>query len=244
MLVQRALKKIRTATPLSINAMRVDPAASLKPFAQHVERILAARPLPTGPQHFTSKGVDITFVVTNPGGDSPIFPAVFGWPTRVLYGNDADRVEAAINEKLRTYKQPIIVALDLDGVLGSFDDVLEAFYGEQRIIVPVRMDHNSPPDEARLGPMQDGMLVGRDRNAARARERLIGLLPFSWGITKEADGFDVYARALANPAVEPAQTFQEFAPIPRFIVVARPDEHTAMMRWDPPTDPKGWRHVP
>ncbi len=244
-LVNRALKKIRTATPLSIKAMRVDPAASLKPFVQHAKRILARRPLPSGVQHFASTGVDITFEVNDYGGDNPIFPAVFAWPGNMLYGNDADLVEAAINEKLRKYKQSIIVALDLDGVLYGFDDVIEAFYGEQKIIVPVRMDRSSPPEEARLGPMQDGMLVGRDRNAARARERLIGVLPFSWGTSKSpADGFDLFARMLANPAIEPAQAFEEFAPIPRFIVAARPDERTAMMRWDPLVDPKGWRHVP
>lgn len=243
-LVQRALKDIRTATPLHITAMMVAPAASLKPFAQYVKSILATRPPPTGPQHFTSTGVSIVFEVGDHGADEPIFPAVFSWPIRVLHGNDADRVEAAINEKLRAYKQPIIVALDLDGVLGSFDDVMEAFYGERKIIVPVRMDGNSPPEEARLGPMQDGMLVGRDRNAARARERLIGLLPFSWGMTREANGFDIYARVLANPAFEPAQTLREFAPIPRFIVDSRQDEHNVMMRWEPPADPKGWRHIP
>jgi hypothetical protein len=242
-LVQRALKHIRTATPLHITAMQVDGSASLRPFVQHVERMLATHPLPAGSQHFTSTGVTIVFEVGDHGADKPIFPAVFSWPTRVLHGNDADRAEAAINDKLRTYKQPIVVALDLDGVLGSFDDVIEAFYGERKMIVPVQMDGNSPPEEARLGPMQDGMLVGRDRNAERARERLIALLPFSWGMTSEANGFDIYARVLANPAFEPAQTFREFAPIPRFIVDSRPDDHTVMMRWEPPLNPSGWRHI-
>ncbi len=244
-LVQRALKRIRTATPLNIRAMRVDGSASLKPFAEHVQRILATRPLPSEPQHFAAPGIAITFEVTDPGGDDPIFPAVFGWPVKMLYGNDADRVEAAIDEKLRVYKQPIIVALDLDGVLGSFGDVLEAFYGERRIIVPVRMDQNSPSEEARLGPMQDGMLVGRDRNAARARERLIGLLPFSWGLSASngSDGFDVFARILANPASAPPRAFEEFQPIPRFIVSEFRGADTAMMRWEPPVDPSGWRHV-
>src|SRR3954468_1899196 len=53
--------------------------------------------------------------------------------------------------------------------------------------------------------MQDGMLVGRHRDAERARERLIALLPFVWGMSpsNSADGFDVLARIFANPAIEP-----------------------------------------
>jgi len=246
LLVQRALKGIRTATPLHINALEVEGSASLKPLVEHVRTVLATRP--KGPQQFKSRGVFVAYEIADPGGDAPIFPAVFGWPSRVILGNDADRVEAAINEKLRAYKQPIVVALDLDGVVYAFDDVVEAFYGEQKIIVPVHMGGDKPPGEARLGPLQDGMLVGRDRNASRARERLIALLPFSWGLTlggsSGAVGFDELARVMANPASEPPSTFDEFAPIPRFIAGERVDEQTVMMRWEPRADPSGWRHLP
>lgn len=248
MLVQRALKGIRTATPLNINFLQVDGAASLKPFVEHVKSVLSARPVPIGPQRFNSPGVTIRYELSGPyTGDEPIFNAVFGWPMKVTYGNDADRVEAAINEKLRAYKQPIIVALDLDGVLFGFDDVIDAFYGQRKIIVPVRLDGGAhPPGEARLGPMQDGMLVGRHRNAARARERLIALLPFSWGLStaRGRDTFDLYSRVLVNPASEPPSAFAEFAPIPRFVPGERRDQQTIMMGWEPPIDPAGWRHTP
>jgi len=164
---------------------------------------------------------------------------------RMLYGNDADRVEVAINEKLRVYKQPIIVALDLAGVLYSFGDVIDAFYGERKIIVPIHMGGAEPPEEARLGPMEEGMLVGRDRNAKRARERLIALLPFEWGLSASNEGerFEVIARVLANPASDPPRALEEFHPIPRFIVSELQGADTAMMRWEPSADPSRWRHV-
>jgi hypothetical protein len=246
LLLQRALRGIRTATPLNINALHVDGGASLKPLVEHVTAVLALRPLPKGPQSFKSQGVFVAYEIPISDDGEPTFPAVFGWPLRVIHGNDADRVEEAINEKLRAYKQPIIVALDLDGVMDGFDDVVDAFYGERKIIVPVRMDGGEPPGEAYLGPMQDGMLVGRDRNTARARKRLVALLPFEWGIsgTSEADGPALRARLLANPAIEPPSNFEEFAPIPRFIAASRPEPGKAMMQWEPPGNPSGWRHVP
>jgi hypothetical protein len=245
LLVQHALRGIRTATPLHINTLQVDGSASLKPLVEHVKAILARRPLPQGRQSFKSPGVFVAYEIPNSEGGEPIFPAVFGWPTRVIHGNDANRVEEAINEKLRAYKLPIVVALDLDGVMGSFDDVVDAFYGERKIIVPVRMDGGVPSGDAYLGPMQDGMLVGRDRNAERARERLIALLPFEWGVAfGDAERPAVCARLLANPASEPPSRFEEFAPIPRFIAASRPEPGKAMMQWEPPDDPSGWRHQP
>jgi hypothetical protein len=59
-----------------------------------------------------------------------------------------------------------------------------------------------------------------------------------------AEGFDVLARIFANPAIEPPSALEEFAPIPRFVVASREGAENAMMRWEPPADPKGWRHVP
>ena len=247
LMVQRVLEDIRTATPLNIEQLQVDGGASLKPLVAHVKAVLADRSKPTGPQIFTSPGVFVAYEVSAPGdSDEPTLPAVFGWPIRIIHGGDEDRVKTAISEKLRVYKQPIVVALDLAGVMNGFDDVIDAFYGERKIHVPIDSGDGAPNRPAYLGPMQDGMLVGRHRNAARARERLLALLPFVWGMSPSnyADGFDVLARVLANPAIEPPSMLDEFAPIPRFVVASREGAGHAMMQWVPPVDPKGWRHVP
>ncbi len=76
----------------------------------------------------------------------------------------------AINEKLRVYKQPIVVALDLVEVLGEYQAVRDAFYGAQPIVVPIDMMGRGSAGVARLGAMQNGMLVGRDRNAQSERK--------------------------------------------------------------------------
>ncbi len=245
LLVSRALRGIRTSSPLHINVLQVSEDASLKPFRAHVEEVLKTRPLPVGTQSFKSHGVFVAYEVHD-GNSNPVFPAVVGWPMRMIHGNDADRVTSAINAKLRAYKCPIIVALDLDGVMGGFEDVVEAFYGARKIHVPIHYGGAEPPGDAYLGPMEEGMLVGTRRDATRARERLVALLPFNWGIHRSRPelGLSISARVLENPAQGNTVSLQDFDPIPRFYVASRQDAETAMMQWQPPEDPKGWQHVP
>jgi len=242
LVVQRALSAIRTKTPLHLVHLDVDGAASLKRFAAHVAEVLAG-PIPAGVHRFSSPGVNIAYSIEPTELEEP-GPAVFSWQPPMIYGDDADLVEAAINEKLRAYKQPIIVALDLVGVAGGFDAVRDAFYGARPIVEPIDLTGTGRAGNARLGPMQNGMLVGRDRNAQRARERLIAVLPFSWGIGRSTEAFEVSAQLLANPATEPPHAFPEFAPIPRFLFSERQAADTIMMRWEPPADPTSWSHVP
>src|SRR5262249_15145999 len=149
-----------------------------------------------------------------------------------LLGNDAERVENAIDEKLRKYKQPIIVALDLIDLIYPFDDAFEAFYGARPIVQPLAFGPG-PHRDAYLGPAQGGILVGNDRCAARPRERLVALLPFVLRV-EDSGGLAVRAHLLANPAMEPLGDFAEFAPMPRLITAERTGER-ALMRWDPPT---------
>jgi len=242
-LVQRALKGIRTATPLHLVYLQLEGSASLKPLVEHVRSVLAG-PLPSGVQHFSSPGLSVGYEVHDLGAKEPIFPAVFGWQKPSLYGDDSDRVESAINEKLRAYKQPIIVALDLVQVLGEFEAARDAFYGPRPIIVPVDLTGQGRAGDAHLGPMQDGMLVGRSRNAERARERLIALLPFAWGLVGSSAEYDVWAQVLANPALDPPQAFAEFVPIPRFLCIERGGTDSALMQWEPPAKPEDWHHRP
>ncbi len=243
LLLQRALRGIQTTTPLNLKHLAIDGAASLKPVVEHIKSVLAGA-VPKGVQSFSSPGVHITYELSDPGEDEPIFPAVFSWQRPELYGDDSERVEVAINEKLRVYKQPIVVALDLVEVLGEYQAVRDAFYGAQPIVVPIDMMGRGSAGVARLGAMQNGMLVGRDRNAQRARERLIAVLPFDWGLTRSSATFELSAQLLGNPAIEPPQGFSEFAPIPRFIFSERKDEDTVMMRWEPAANPKDWSHRP
>ncbi len=137
-----------------------------------------------------------------------------------------------------------LVHFSLVEVLGEYQAVRDAFYGAQPIVVPIDMTGRGRAGDARLGAMQNGMLVGRDRNAQRARERLIAVLPFDWGLTRSSATFELSAQLLGNPAFEPPPGFAEFAPIPRFIFSERRDDQTVMMRWEPAPNPKDWSHRP
>jgi hypothetical protein len=236
----RALGGIRTTTPLSLVDLEIDGSGSLKPLVEHVKAVLAG-PTPTGLQSFSSPGVRIAYEIIDAGGE---VPALIAWHRPTLYGDDADRVEAAINEKLKAYKQPIIVALDLVDVLGEFQAARDAFYGPRPIVVPINMRRHERAGDAHLGPMQNGMLVGRSRNAQRARERLIAVLPFAWGLARSSLTYDFFAQLLGNPADDPPRAFSEFAPIPRFVVSERQGDDTVMMRWEPATKPEEWSHRP
>jgi hypothetical protein len=241
-LVHDALRGIRTATPLHVEALQVDGGSSLKPLVEHVKTVLAARPRPSGRQRFASRGVMMEYEISTPRGDEPIFSAVFGWPIQVFSGDDADLVMEAIKQKLYRYKQPIVVALDVTEVMDGFDDAVDALYGERNFIVPIHAGCSEPPGKAHLGPMQDGMLTGNDRDAVRVRKRLIAALPFSWGIRDKSEGFGVSARVLTNPAIEPPTLLEEFAPVPRFVVASRVGATNAMMRMEP-ANADGWWHV-
>jgi len=243
-LVLRALKDIRTATPFHLLDLQIDGGASLKPLVAHVRSVLAG-PVPKGVRHCSSPGVSIAYQVDDSGAKGePVLSAVIGWQKPSLAGDDSERMESAINQKLRAYKQPIIVALDLVEVLGECQAVRDAFYGPRPIIVPVDLTGQGGTGDAHLGPMQNGMLVGRSHNAQRARARLIALLPFAWGLAGSPAECNVWAQLLANPALDPPQAFSEFAPMPRFLCVERRGTDSALMQWEPPVNPKDWQHRP
>ena len=191
--VQRALAGITTRTPIHINAMAVSATASTKRFRQHVLNTLAdGKP---GPRRSESDGMYVQYEVSEPSDDAEEFPAVFGWPVTTIYGNDSDRIAKAIHDKLRTYRFPIIVALDLIDVLYGFEDVEKAFHGERPIVQPLA--GRGAAREAYLGPAQGGLLVGRSRDSERARERLTALLPFAIGYNPDTGEATVSARLLA-----------------------------------------------
>ena len=237
--VSQALDGVEGPFPLTITNVDLAPNASLKAWARRGRELVAGGDTP-GPGVFSSPGVTVGYVLRDADPDGTLYPAVTGHQ-EMLFGNDADRVEKAIDEKLRKYRQPIIVAVDLIDMMYGFNDAFEAFYGARPIVQPLAL--GPPPHRnAYLGPAQGGILVGGDRCAIRARERLVALLPFV--LRREDSGeLAVRARLMANPAMEPLDDFAEFAPMPRLITAERTTKGP-VMRWEPAEDPDGWSQVP
>jgi hypothetical protein len=239
----KALEGVKTGTPIHVTHLSIDGRASLKPVVKHIREVLRSPP-PEGPQSFFSVGVQLAYEVFDLSEEGEVLPALCGQQLPTVAGSDADRVKAAIDEKLLIYKQPIVVAVDLIGVAGDFGAVRDAFYGQRPIIVPVNLARGGDAGAPRVGPATGGMLVGRHRDALRARERLVAVLPFALDDMRTGP-FRLRAQLLGNPAADPAPDFAEFAPIPRCVVMERTGREEALMSWEPKTgEPGRWRHTP
>lgn len=168
-----------------------------------------------------------------------------GWRSSVVFGDAHEAVRAAIDKKLGTYKVPLIVALDFFDLDDAFRTVEEVLLGREVVELPIDPIEGLTVDTARTTRAQDGILVRRGADGARARERLQAVLPFGVKLTP-ANGFQIEARILANPALEPALPLVEFDPVPRLVVVGETDTERRMQyRSGPePFDEPPWRHIP
>ena len=133
-----------------------------------------------------------------------------------MCGDDHDTVRAAIDEKLKRYKVPLIVALEMVDCIGAFETVEDVLYGRTVMKIPINTATGGPAGPLELGRAKDGIVVRRDHNAERARDRLDAILPFQ--VHCRDDGFRVAARVLANPFTLERPELLEFRPIPRLVV--------------------------
>ncbi|HZI16182.1 MAG TPA: hypothetical protein VE153_37810 [Myxococcus sp.] len=249
--IRDALRAVRTTTPLILHSVRVPGNASLKPFVRYIKDVLS-RPPPEGHQVFEGNGVRISYEVRPPLAQGMEVPAAAFLPVRVLHGGGHELVRAALNTKLERYKTPLIVALDLFDLSLSFATVEDVLFGE-RVITFDFDPKEGTTGEGRLSRSDSGLLMSVGHSGARARERLVGVLPFRLSGSAPDGSWMVNARLLANPAREPLHDFAEFAPIPR-LVVHRESEGVRHLRYRTGTsadaveheDDKqvGWSHQP
>lgn len=244
--VKKALDGVTTTRPLHFTAAHVSPNVSLKRFRRHVEEIVS-NPAVKGRQVFSDDGVLIAFIVGDDIGSK--IPAFTGYVGQPMAGDDHDSVRAAIDEKLKKYKYPLIIALDMVDCIYPFMTVEEVLYGRNVIKIPINMATGGPAGEPTWGRAADGIVVRRDRDAARARERLHAVLPLTCPLGDE--GFRVSARLFANPYSSEVAGLRGFKPIPRFLVGSSDSTSVTMQLFGgqddaPIANPHGylWTHLP
>lgn len=207
--VEAALKGIRTRTPATFHKMEVDPRASLRPFKAFLRRALdEKRP---GLQVFQAPGIFISFELLLPGLDDEI--GVFsGHVGDAIWFDDRPQIRAALDEKLRKYRFPLIIALHGIDAGDLFRAAEEELFGGVVYQIPISDETGRPAAPARLARASDSAVARRDSDGARVRARLEALLPFETLVTDR--GFSVRARVLANPARPEVRGFEEFRPLP------------------------------
>lgn len=249
--IQDALDTIKTTTPFSIRAAHVPGNASLKRLATFVRQVLSQSPAPQAPRHtFNEDGV-LVVLEGGPGRlafDEPT-SAIAGWTLRPMFGDQCDVVRNAINEKLNTYKVPLIVALDFIDPMDAFATSEQVLLGRQSTIVPVALTDDAPYEPPRAGRVDDGILHHQGADGNRARARLQALLPFTL-LPEDTGALTFRGRIMTNPGAEQSLRLREFTPMPR-LVVAADDGRTRTLQYlderDQVIEPKrlgAWQHVP
>jgi hypothetical protein len=207
--LQAELAGIQTRTPVSFSTMEVDGGASLRGFRKCLLRALEERP--SGPQQYREPGIFICFELHLPPLDFEM-PAFFGHNGEAIWFDDAPSVRTALDEKLKKYQFPLIVALqgiDTGNLFGAAEDVL---YGSRAFRIPISHATGGPAGPTRLVRRPDSVALRRGSDGDRVRDRLEGLLPFELGATDR--GFTIRARLLANPAKLGVEGLEKFQPIP------------------------------
>lgn len=203
------LADIQTRTPVSFSTMDVDGGASLKGFRKCLQHALEERR--PGPQEYREPGVFICFELLLPPLEYET-GAFLGHDGEAIWFDDAPSVRAALDEKLKKYPFPLIVALqgiDTGDLFGAAEDVL---YGSKAFQVPISHATGAAVGPVRLVRQPDSVVVRPGSDGDRVRDRLEGLIPFELGATDR--GFVVRARLLANPAKLDVDGLEKFRPIP------------------------------
>jgi hypothetical protein len=243
--IRDALENVTTRTPVSIVGASFRGNVSLKKFTRHMTKVLSGSPTP-GLQTFDHEGVYVAFDVHADFGVP--MPAYFGCRYAPIFGSQRDDVRKHLNEKLSTYKTPLIVALDFVDQMDAFKEVEEVLLGREVTHVPIVFG-----SAARIAPYagraKDGLLYHRGGDGNRARSRLQAVLAFGL-VRAQDDGIAIVARVFTNPAAAHPLNLREFAPIPRLVVVEEAADHRKLRYLDAheqpfaPDAPICWRHVP
>lgn len=239
--LQRSLARIRTQTPLHFLGVHISPSAKLRGFLAFVRRTLQAQP--KGRIVFRDDGVLLSFELMSPLGEEV---GAFGsYVGEGMWIGDHDTVRAAIDEKLKRYSCPLIVALDMVDCIHPFNTVEEVLLGQEQIVIPINPSTGGPAGEAHTGRALDGVVLRGNRDGERVRERLVALLPFE--LRQSDEGFRVSARLLANPASDHAAGLDAFLPVPCLVVSERrADSVTLRYLGEESLEPADlrWSHVP
>ena len=234
--LKQALAGIQTRTPIMITGYYWDSRTSFKGFERHLRAQLAEPPLDEA-QSFSQDGLSVEYkFIKDLGIEVPVISSSM---TTLSGQGERDAVRSAIDQKLSKYKLPLIVALDLAGVLGSFMTVEDVVLGELRLLLQVprtatELAQAEPPRQVR-GP---GLFHGDSHSAVRARSRLHGVLAFETVFDPNGRGLAVRPGFFANPSPPEARSFDSFAPIPRLVVTKR-EPGRSSLEW---IDGKGSRH--
>lgn len=221
--VYHALRGIRTRTPLALDAVSVSPAAPLGRFRKFVEETLVRRP--RGQLVFRDEGVLITFELL-PELDAPIGAiAMHSGPAQWI--DDRPDAEAAVQEKLKRYKCPLVIALDMVDCFDPFQTAEAVMCGSEVIRIPINMATGVAAGEPQSARSANAIVLGRDRDAARARGRLQALLPFE--VRRSRHGVSIHARVLSNPYRVESE-LPEFEPIPVLTITGQ-DERSLTMEY-------------
>src|SRR5262249_10172747 len=144
----------------------------------------------------------------------------------------------------KRYKLPLIVAVDLVGVIRPFEDTQSALYGNQVFSIPVRRDGGELPPgvpEVSLIRVPDGPLTAGGAAGNRARARLIGVLPFQASLDPRSH-YSVTA-ALLGTLQATRELVSGFSPMPH-CVPTETGEREATMTWfggeGLPLEPPAW----
>ncbi len=229
--VRDALHEHTTLRPISINSVHVDGSASLKPFVLHVLGLSSA-PAEVRQGQFRSEGVYVAFDL------HPAMPeaglVLLTWSPGARFINDVPDIRGAIARKVKAYKVPLIVAVDLVNVTRPIAAAEAAVYGTQAYSMPVNL---SPEQSAQLAEqtegswirLADGPLNAPGSAGTRARDRLIGVLPFYVGLDEQLR-YAVNTALLGNPLSSTRESLTDFSPIPHCVPTAI-SQGKATMTW-------------
>lgn len=207
--LQAALRGITTRTPAHFSVIEVDGGAGLKPFRAFLLRAL--RDQKTGPLEFHDKGVRICFELHHPPLDSEIGVFLTCSP-EPLWFDDRAAVRTALDEKLKKYPFPLILALQGVDTGDLFMAAEQELLGGEVIEIPISHVTGGPAGPERIARARDSALLRGGSDGARVRDRLQALLPFEPFVSGR--GFQIRARLLANPAKPDAVGLEQFRPLP------------------------------
>jgi hypothetical protein len=214
--VRAALQDIRTKTPASFTVLEVDGGASLKPFRKFLMELL--REPRCGPHDYRATGVHIRFRLHLSPRDTETGVFFSYGRENMISVDERPKIRAALDEKLKKYRVPLIVALQGIHDGDMFRAAEDVMYGSVVGIFPVSRANGEPPPPARTERLPDSAALRPNSDGARVRERLNALLPFTLHIDHQR-GFVLRARVLGNPARPEVSGVREFLPIPSVVPI-------------------------
>lgn len=208
--LRASLRDIPTKTPAHFTMIEVGGGASLNRFREFLLQVLRERR--SGPQEFREPGVRICFELhlTPRETETEVF---FSYGRREMITlDDRPKVRAALDEKLKRYRFPLIVALqgiDDGDLFRAAEDVM---YGSIVATFPISRASGEPLPPAHVERLPDSAVLRRNSDGDRVRARLEALLPFTLQIAS-GRGFMLRARVLGNPGRPEVPGLREFLPI-------------------------------